>query len=124
MNRRILDEDATNSSNKPKRKLGKNTEDKIEEILSIVVRQRSNARYSEKIGHIRIFDILKSADTQQLLHDSSIKKVFTLYDLRQALSNAKYNIILIPESAAVDRIAVSEVCEHYQLPKTVFFEYI
>tara|TARA_Y100001936_G_C16048387_1_gene656140 strand:- start:941 stop:1348 length:408 start_codon:yes stop_codon:yes gene_type:complete len=100
------------------------TEEKIEEILSIIVRQRSNANNSEKIGSIRIFDIPKSADTEKLRHDSSIKKVFTLYDLRQALSTLKHPIILIPETSAIDRIAVSEICEHYRDPKTIFFEYL
>lgn len=100
------------------------TEEKIEEILSIIVRQRSSADYSEKIGQIRIFDISKSADSEKLRHDRSIKKVFTLYDLRKELSSFKEPILLIPESAAIDRIAVSEICEHYNVPKTIFFEYI
>ncbi len=122
MNRRILGAEDDLSRPSFELKQGLSAEDKIERILSIIVRQRSMARNSEKIGHIRVFDIARSSDTDILLHDPSIKKVYTLYDLRESLNSPIHAVILVPEAAAIDRIAISEVCEHYQIPKTVFVE--
>lgn len=98
-------------------------EEKIEQILAIVVEQRSTAKNSEKIGNIRIFDIEKSPDTEILRHDPSIKKVFTAYDLREALSSPIIPIIMVPETAAINRMTVADLCEHYALPKTIFCEF-
>lgn len=123
MNRRTLDsQDMQDERPTFELKQGLSAEDKIERILSIIVRQRSLAHNNEKIGHIRVFDISRTADSDILLHDPSIKKVYTLYDLREALNSPIHAVILIPEAAAIDRIAISEVCEHYQIPKTVFVE--
>ncbi len=96
--------------------------DQIERLLSIIVRQQSDACYYEKIGSIRIFDVKKSPDTSVLRHDRSIKKVFTLYDLREALESPAVKMIMVPDSAAIARLAVSDICEYYLQAKTIFVE--
>lgn len=96
--------------------------DHVERVLSAVVRQQSDATHYEKIGAIRIFDVVKSPDTAILRHDRSIKKVFTVYDLREALENPTLKLIMVPDSAAVSRVAVSDICEYYLSTKTIFVE--
>lgn len=96
--------------------------EKIEELLTIIVRQQSDASHYEKIGSIRIFDVVKSPDTAILRHDRTIKKIFTMYDLRQALEDPTIKMIMVPDSAAVSRLAVSDICEYYRTTKTIFVE--
>lgn len=100
-----------------------NKTDAVTEFLQEIVRDTGCFKGAERIGDIRIVDVCKSKQTEELRYDPAVRKVFTIYDLKDVLSAKKFAFIMIPNTAAIDRCAVSEICEYYRCTKTIIFEY-
>lgn len=94
-----------------------------EELFDIIQYHKHAVKSSELIDKIRIFDIEQGELSEKIRFNPLIRKVFTIYDLKEALANNNSPVFMIPSTAAIDRLAVSEICEYYRCVKTIFFEH-
>lgn len=94
-----------------------------EDLFSIIQQHKNSVKNSELIDKIRIFDIEQGTLSEKIRFNPLIRKVFTIYDLKEALTNTNSPVFMIPSTASIDRVAVSEICEYYRCVKTIFFEH-
>ena len=68
------------------------------------------------------YELRSGWETEALMQDCDVRKVFHNFDLEQALTDKRVKTVFVPLSSTVSRPVARRLCRRYGEGKTVFFE--